>query len=91
MIFYSIGRFVLEFYRGDLIRGQVGVLSTSQFISIFILVAEWALWDTSPAKRKNQIKVNKKKKAVFCCYAGSRFFWKRRKCHGSDKKRQSIL
>lgn len=39
MIFYSIGRFVLEFYRGDLIRGQVGVLSTSQFISIFILAA----------------------------------------------------
>lgn len=36
---YSIGRFVLEFFRGDLIRGSVGMLSTSQFISLFILVA----------------------------------------------------
>lgn len=35
LILYSIGRFVLEFYRGDLIRGSVGQLSTSQFISIF--------------------------------------------------------
>lgn len=39
LIFYSIGRFILEFFRGDLIRGSVGILSTSQFISIFILAA----------------------------------------------------
>lgn len=39
LIFYSIGRFGLEFFRGDLIRGSVGMLSTSQFISLFILVA----------------------------------------------------
>lgn len=38
---YSIGRFVSEFFRGDLIRGSVGMLSTSQFISLFILVAEY--------------------------------------------------
>nr|WP_296156029.1 prolipoprotein diacylglyceryl transferase [uncultured Blautia sp.] len=35
LIFYSMGRFILEFFRGDLIRGTVGVLSTSQFISLF--------------------------------------------------------
>lgn len=35
LIFYSIGRFVLEFFRGDLERGNVGILSTSQFIGIF--------------------------------------------------------
>ena len=35
LIFYSMGRFILEFFRGDLIRGSVGVLSTSQFISLF--------------------------------------------------------
>ena len=35
LIFYSLGRFVLEFFRGYLIRGSVGVLSTSQFISLF--------------------------------------------------------
>ena len=38
LIFYSIGRFVLEFFRGDLERGSVGVFSTSQFISIFVSV-----------------------------------------------------
>ncbi len=35
LIFYSIGRFGIEFFRGDIIRGSVGILSTSQFISIF--------------------------------------------------------
>lgn len=36
LIFYSIGRFILEYFRGDLIRGSVGALSTSQFIAIFV-------------------------------------------------------
>lgn len=36
---YSIGRFILEYFRGDLIRGTVGVFSTSQFISFFICAA----------------------------------------------------
>lgn len=36
LICYSIGRFILEFFRGDLNRGAVGTLSTSQFISLFI-------------------------------------------------------
>lgn len=39
LIFYSVGRFVLEFFRGDLERGSVGVLSTSQFIGIFTGIA----------------------------------------------------
>lgn len=39
LIFYSAGRFVLEFFRGDLVRGSVGALSTSQFISIFTFFA----------------------------------------------------
>lgn len=39
LICYSIGRFILEFFRGDLIRGSVGSLSTSQFISIFVCIA----------------------------------------------------
>ena len=30
---------ILEFFRGDLERGSIGVLSTSQFISIFTGVA----------------------------------------------------
>ena len=39
LICYSIGRFVIEFFRGDIERGSVGILSTSQFISIFTAIA----------------------------------------------------
>lgn len=38
LVFYSLGRFILEFYRGDLVRGSVGSLSTSQFISVFMFI-----------------------------------------------------
>ncbi|PKM72065.1 MAG: prolipoprotein diacylglyceryl transferase [Firmicutes bacterium HGW-Firmicutes-16] len=39
LLLYGIGRFVIEFFRNDY-RGSVGMLSTSQFISIFtILIA----------------------------------------------------
>ena len=38
-VLYSAGRFILEFFRGDLERGNVGALSTSQFISIFTFAA----------------------------------------------------
>lgn len=43
LIFYSAGRFILEFFRGDLIRGNVGTLSTSQFIAIFMAAAGLAM------------------------------------------------
>ena len=39
LILYSAGRFVLEFWRGDLARGTVGPLSTSQFIGLFTMLA----------------------------------------------------
>lgn len=35
MLLYAISRFIIEFYRGDE-RGNVGVLSTSQFISVLL-------------------------------------------------------
>lgn len=38
MVFYSIGRFGIEFLRGDLERGNVGIFSTSQMISIGIFL-----------------------------------------------------
>ncbi|MCU6762840.1 Prolipoprotein diacylglyceryl transferase [uncultured Roseburia sp.] len=38
LIIYSIGRFTIEFFRGDLLRGAIGPLSTSQFISVFVAV-----------------------------------------------------
>ncbi|MDO5135933.1 MAG: prolipoprotein diacylglyceryl transferase [Eubacteriales bacterium] len=43
LILYSAGRFIIEFFRGDLERGRVGVLSTSQFIAIFTAAAGAAL------------------------------------------------
>lgn len=39
LILYSAGRFVIEFFRGDLARGSIGMLSTSQFIAIFVAAA----------------------------------------------------
>jgi phosphatidylglycerol:prolipoprotein diacylglycerol transferase len=38
LLLYSIGRFILEFYRGDIYRGIYFYLSTSQIISIIIFV-----------------------------------------------------
>lgn len=38
MLLYGIGRFFIEFLRNDN-RGEVGALSTSQFISLFIVAA----------------------------------------------------
>ncbi len=43
LVFYSAGRFILEFFRGDLERGQIGVLSTSQFIAIFTFLIGLAI------------------------------------------------
>lgn len=43
VIIYSIGRFAIEFFRGDTARGAVGLLSTSQFISIFTAIAGGAM------------------------------------------------
>lgn len=54
LILYSIGRFVLEFYRGDLNRGSVGSLSTSQFISIFTVIAGIALFIFTGRKASQQ-------------------------------------
>ncbi|QTD41854.1 prolipoprotein diacylglyceryl transferase [Sporosarcina sp. Te-1] len=38
LILYSAGRFIIEFFRGDIIRGEVGILSTSQFIALLIVL-----------------------------------------------------
>lgn len=43
LILYSIGRYIIELFRGDIERGSVGVFSTSQFISVFILIIGVAL------------------------------------------------
>ena len=53
MILYGIGRFLVEFLRNDY-RGSVGVLSTSQLISILIVAAGVCMYALLPrlAKRK---------------------------------------
>lgn len=43
-VLYSAGRFFLEFFRGDAERGNVGALSTSQFIAIFMFLFGWVLF-----------------------------------------------
>ena len=48
-ILYSIGRFFVEFLRDDY-RGSIGFLSTSQLISIVMLVIGFALFFTARPK-----------------------------------------
>ncbi len=38
LILYGVGRFIIEIFRGDPERGKVGALSTSQFISVFMII-----------------------------------------------------
>lgn len=38
LVIYSVGRFLLEFLRGDKIRGVYGFISTSQIISLVLIV-----------------------------------------------------
>ena len=46
LVLYGLGRFLVEFLRGDLIRGQIWIFSTSQFISIFVFLAgAFFLWN----------------------------------------------
>ncbi|MDO5291530.1 MAG: prolipoprotein diacylglyceryl transferase [bacterium] len=54
LMLYSVGRFILEYYRGDLIRGSVGQLSTSQFISIFLFVAGAAVFAVCGMRKQKQ-------------------------------------
>ncbi|MPQ42205.1 prolipoprotein diacylglyceryl transferase [Clostridium tarantellae] len=55
LIIYSIGRFLVEFLRNDP-RGSVGELSTSQFISIFILILGILIFNINKVKgRKEKI------------------------------------
>lgn len=44
MIGYGIIRFILEFFRGDKIRGFYGALSISQWISVFVILTGFFLY-----------------------------------------------
>lgn len=49
---YGMARFVLEFFRGDYIRGHVWIFSTSQWISIFLIMAAVGLLIKYSDRRK---------------------------------------
>lgn len=51
MIIYSVGRFCIEFFRDDP-RGNIGILSTSQFISIFIVIIGIILFNMDKIKKE---------------------------------------
>ena len=51
---YSIIRFTLEFFRGDAERGKLFFLSTSQIISILILIAVIVIYIKSTLKHKGE-------------------------------------
>ncbi len=55
LTFYSAGRFIIEFFRGDLERGTIGALSTSQFISIFLFIAGLAIVIISGVRSKGTV------------------------------------
>lgn len=62
LIFYSLGRFVIEFYRGDLNRGNVGMLSTSQLISVivFALTCIVLFWKIRKSKSSSSFDITNK-------------------------------
>ena len=54
LMLYSAGRFAVEFIRGDINRGFVGVLSTSQFISIFAFLLGFYLFMSGKNKKEEK-------------------------------------
>ena len=50
LISYSVGRFILEFWRGDEYRGFIFGLSTSQIVSIIVFAVSVVLFIVKPKK-----------------------------------------
>lgn len=63
-ITYSVYRFIIEFMRGDEIRGFVGSLSSSQLISIFVLFAGFLILYISLKNKTNNYLFNEKEKVL---------------------------
>lgn len=53
LMVYPVGRFILEFWRGDEYRGRIFGLSTSQMISVILFVVSAAIFIFSPKTRSN--------------------------------------
>ena len=52
LMIYSVGRFILEFWRGDDYRGFIFGLSTSQFIGIFVFLSGVMFFISNMSKDK---------------------------------------
>lgn len=64
-VMYSVGRFLLEFLRGDVDRGFFGPLSTSQWLSLVVLalfVGGYLAKRPQPTPSEREIKTTKKRK-----------------------------
>jgi len=57
LVAYSVARFVLEFFRGDGARGFYLGVSTSHWISVFLLIAGIGLWMYVKHKKIRRIEV----------------------------------
>lgn len=55
LLIYPVGRFILEFWRGDEYRGFIFGLSTSQFISILIFVGSALFLIIQPRLKKRKL------------------------------------
>jgi len=56
LLLYAVFRFVIEYFRGDIYRGFIFGLSTSQFISIFIVIGASVYMMIRTMKEKNRLK-----------------------------------
>lgn len=69
-LLYSIGRFILEYFRGDAERGRIGIFSTSQIISLCVFAVSGALLIMLQSKavkgqiRKSDAMIDKKQNKV---------------------------
>ena len=52
---YSVGRFVIEMFRGDEERGMIGALSTSQFYGIFMFIVGIAILAFAVTRRPKEV------------------------------------
>lgn len=57
MLLYGVGRFIIEYFRSD-DRGGVGALSTSQIISIVIVLGSFILFACNRKRDKKNVEAN---------------------------------
>ena len=55
LLLYAVFRFVIEYFRGDEYRGFVLGLSTSQFISIFVVLGSSVYLALRTLKEKHEL------------------------------------